>query len=556
MKKTVFYLLLINVTALGGKKERFPRPEEYRYWPAYEQKYYTEPQPWVQRDHVIDGWDWSLPPSVKPSKKAFVQLGHAAREPIMNLPLRPVVEVSWNWKNLEPEEGVYNFEPLISTIKQWETRGFGVALKIRASVADKLPAPPEKKRPKYFEAHISAPEWLKQYNIPLIYEKPKHDFQIVNYDVMHPEYHKRYLRLIEKLGESGIPRMDAVKVAYLGYKSSSQGEEGGGPKNPGPDRIYEKRAFERYDAWAKAFKGVEYKLMPTGGGIHPQEQIYQNYANKLGMGQRGGFVEMFLYNIPNPALGQIWTDDGYLEVDESCPPIRYNRAFGDENEEYETKWTHRFGAVESYPFRYWASMLRALQMRRNYLMLNDFTLDPHLLYCVCLELGRTVEDTPDAWCALRENIIRSGGRTGPVKNFERWLYQRDSDHYRTEPAIAVPHAIRMWMVPKGETFDYIARKGKLIGFAVNDRFLFGHCPPIAIKITYHDIGNTLVQLLCLDKGGKPIIRSFQCKNTGDLKTVTFIIENAAFNGKGMEHDFVIRAATGESVLSMVRVIKL
>ncbi|MCF7850020.1 MAG: hypothetical protein K9M45_14295 [Kiritimatiellales bacterium] len=558
MYRTTICLLLICSAAFAKKKEPevFQQLEEYRFWPAYKQQYFTEPQLWVQQDHAIPGWDWSLPPSVKPSDKAYVQLGHAAREPVMNLPVRPVVEMMWNWKDLEPEEGKFNFQPLIGAISEWDAKGYGVALKIRASVYDKLAVPANKRPPKWYADHVSAPDWLKQYNIPVIHEEPKKSFQIVNYDILHPEYHQRYLRFIEKLGGSGIPRMDAVKVAYLGFKSSSQGEEGGGPHEPGPDRVFEKRALERYDAWAKAFKGVEDKLLPTGGGKGKQEQIYQQHAYDLGMGQRSGFVEMFLYNIPNPALGQVWTKAGYLEIDESCPPIRYNRAFGDENEEYETSWVHRFGAVESYPFRYWVSMLRALQMRRSYLMVNDFTLDPKMLHWVCHELGRTVDDTPDAWCALRENTIQSNNRTGPVKNFERWLYQRDPEEYKTEPAIAIPHAIKMWMVPKGEVFDYIARKGKKIGFAIDDRYLFGHCPKAAIKITYHDIGNSLVQLLCLDKDGQPLIRSSQCEDTGALKTVTFIIEDADFNGKVMDNDFVIRATTGEAVISMVRIIKL
>ena len=105
-------------------------------------------------------------------------------------------------------------------------------------------------------------------------------------------------------------------------------------------------------------------------------------------------------------------------------------------------------------------------MRCNYALYNPFSLIPEQMVWVGQSLGRTVENTPDIWCALRESYVRN---SGAVKNFERWLYQRDTEGYETEPAIKVPHPIKMWMVKKDHYFDYVARKSRRIGFAVDDR---------------------------------------------------------------------------------------
>jgi hypothetical protein len=46
-------------------------------------------------------------------------------------------------------------------------------------------------------------------------------------------------------------------------------------------------------------------------------------------------------------------------------------------------------------------------MRCNYLLNNQFALLPEMLAWVSLGLGRTIDDTPDVWSALRESYIKS-----------------------------------------------------------------------------------------------------------------------------------------------------
>ncbi|VGO22895.1 hypothetical protein [Pontiella sulfatireligans] len=208
----------------------------------------------------------------------------------------------------------------------------------------------------------------------------------------------------------------------------------------------------------------------------------------------------------------------------------------------------RFGhSTDSFAYRYFCSNLRLLQMRCSYVHNKD-TLIPELLPFVALELGRTVENTPDIWCFMRESYLR---KDGPAKNWERWLYQRDSDGFETEPAVQIKQPIKMWMVEKDRYYDYIARSGKRIGLAVDDRWCGGKPTDVAIKVTYFDIGKGRVQMHV----GRQR-RVIKLTGSGKLKTATFLLKNAVFSAKGMEHDVVFQGLETDPVISFVRIIRV
>ena len=311
--------------------------------------------------------------------------------------------------------------------------------------------------------------------------------KVTNYEISHPEFHQRYLRLIDALGESGIPQMKALQGAYVGYASPSYGDEGIGPHKEDPGAF--PHVIERLEAWARAFQGMESKVFM--GGI-------SKYGLERGFGIRRGFVEKYLYHIPDEGIGQTLDSNGYLWMDESAEFLRKKPFHGEENEEYEQSWAtakrgFRFGEnTDSFSYRYFTSNLRLLQMRCNYVLYNPFSLMPEQMVWVGQSLGRTVEDTPDIWCFMRESYIR---KHGAVKNFERWLYQRDSQGFETKPAIQIQQPGKMWMVPKGREYDYIARSGKRIGLAVDDRWAGDAPVDVAIKVTYFDIGFGPIQMI-------------------------------------------------------------
>lgn len=552
-----------NVLAADGSRSAVDVDvSQYRHWPAYEKTPIEDirPQPWRRSDDVIEGWDWSLPPEVAVKDNSLLCVSRSMNKlPKVHFSANPVISLWVFWSDLEPEEGDYRFDTLIAQLKQVEAAGYGAIIRPMTAVYARPSVPDPSKTPKYRQKPCAPPYLVTKYNVPQIPEEPKQSMRIVNLDVAHPDFHRRYVKFVHELGQSGIPRMDVVKGLIVGYKSSSWGDEGIGPrpenKSDGEEPTHVR---ERLDAWAEACEGVESKVCM--GGV-------SEYGFSKGFGVRGGFVEMYLYRIPDAYLGQEVDAEGYLVVNEDAPGVDPMRFAGDENEEYEEKWTHRFGKLESFVYRNFTSNLRLLQMRRNYLLNNPFSVYPEMLPFVSLEMGRTVEDTPDVWCALRESVLGAhkfkdrddAGDGVPVKNFERWLYQRDSEGYETRPAVKIDHSIRMWMVHgdkktgEGKFHDYIARSGKRIGFAVDDRFLSGGPHRVAVKITYLDEGVGDLSLHYSTPSGKAK-RSVARKDTGKMTTATFFLDDIVFAAKNMNYDLSIEGHPGVTI-SFVRLIK-
>ena len=513
---------------------------------------------WDGTDHTVDGEDWSLPLWVKPATYSGIQI----RPELVSaeFPGRIQRSIHASWRETEPTEGGFDFGGLRQEILQASENGkYAVKLGLGASVWET----------RYFESlHDrtirktetgTAPRWLKDYHIPLIEEKPNSSvpFQVVNLDIYQPAYHQRYLKLVEAFGQSGIPQMKELDICYLHLVSPSRGEEGAGPPVGDPRR----RLFEeRLRAWADAFKGVAHKLCLVSGKAEDMK-----LALKLGMGQRNGFVEHYMLHAPNPGLGQELDADGYLVVNEQCPLIAENRASGDENEEYTRNHVQRFGPIETFPHRYHEATLRELQMRRSFVWAEGgpWLINPPLLHYLALELGKTAQDTPDAWCYLRESVVKSGKDGQPVKNFERWLYQRDSEGARTEATEKVEVPPQMFEFDKHHLYDLTARQTRmgqgqsLIRFGVDEAFLAGGPHAVAVKITYLDRANAEWQLEYFVGGKMKKARKVTCGDSGMAKTITFILKDAWFPGQGYTGlDFQIGALKGDAVIRFARVIKM
>jgi len=515
----------------------------YPYWGKYQKTPISEiknPQ-WILKDNVTEGWDWSLPDNSTPSYNSSLCIARnfglspnkIQQLPNINFKCNPVISHWVRWRDLEPVEGEIDFQPLIKNIKAAFQKGYGSIVRIHFSATD------------------FAPDWIKNYNIPIRKEQKQNPAKI-NYEVSHPEFHKRYIKFINSLGNSGIPQMQEVKGLFLGYASPSNGDEGIGPypENNASANDTVQHVRERIDAWANACSGVENKVFM--GGL-------SNYGFSKGFGIRRGFVEMYLYHIPDEHIGQKVDENDYLFVDEFNHVIKNNLFQGEENEEYEEVWAttergFRFGPnTDSYPYRYFTANIRLLQMRCNYLLNNEFALLPDMLSWVSLEMGKTREDAPDAWCFLRESYIR-GQEARPIKNFERWVFQRDVTGYETMPVVKINHPIEMWMVQPGKYFDYVARQGAKIGFDIDDVFLASN-QKFAVKISYVDNGSGRWSLVYQGKNGIEK-RSIKCENTDLIKTATFFIESD-FNKKTIPFDLEVHGEDNyKPSISFLRVIKI
>lgn len=527
----------------------------------FSKRYYYDT--WNPTDHTVAGEDWSLPTWVHAARYSGV--GIDPRRVGSNFPGRIQRTVRTSWREVEPREGVFDFEPIRRRIIQASEDGkYAVKMGLGASVWET----------RYFKSLTdrtikrletgTAPRWLQQYQVPRVEERPNKSipFQVVNLDIYAPEYHGRYLKMVEAFGRSGIPQMPELDLCYLHLMSASRGEEGTGPALGDPRR-------EKYEArlrsWASAFKGAEYKLCNVSAA-----EADLKFCLALGMGQRNGFVEHYLLHIPNRMLGQLLDADGYLVVDEQNPLIAENRASGDENEEYTKNHVARFGPIETFPHRYHESMLRVLQMRRNFIWAEGgpWLINPPLLHYVALELGKNAQTAPDAWCYLRQSYVpdrvHKNWKDGiAAKNFERWVYQRDTDGARTVPTERVDVPAQMFDFARDRLYDFTARKTQAaenqtrIRFAVDDAFLSGGPHAVAVKVTYFDHGDACWLLEYHTSSGIETSKEVACKATGTLKTVTFMLDGVCFPGSGYTgDDLCIRAVHGDAVIRMLRLVKM
>jgi hypothetical protein len=365
------------------------------------------------------------------------------------------------------------------------------------------------------------------------------------------------------------PRIHAY---YIHSPSPTRGEEADGPPVDSPKRPV---FLDRLQKWAKVMGNNKKKAMlVSSADVDLDESI------KLGFGQRGGFVENYLYILKNKNLGLSVNPQGYIEVDETVPMIAQARRSGDENEAYSfiPLLKDRFGGYSSFTHRYRESVLRIMQMRRTNFWTENVNgyIETPLLQMAALSIAKDVTNTADAWVYLRQSNLDPSPKHGvtmpnstlnpsgtiPIKNFERWLYQRDDANIRTDAVVAKGQGGKQLYRADAEEYDYVARRTKRaagstqIGFALDDRFISGNSPAVAIKVTYLDSGNDQWELRYTTQQGQQATRKMTNQNTGEFKTVTWIVNDAKFAAQDKSNDFFLATTTGDLTASFVRVIKL
>lgn len=190
------------------------------------------------------------------------------------------------------------------------------------------------------------------------------------------------------------------------------------------------------DIYADAFRGQEGRIVITsvetelgplkvyGGKEYgdAKERGWQ-YAINKGLGGRDGQVEIWMRYLTK-GYGNGIDDSGYLVMNDNYGPIKNGVVWYTENE----NWTEYFVPSDSVLFYiYKTRVFRLLQMRRNWDWggIQKALEFPELGRYVQLSLGKTIENSADAWCWPRESYVLKEDSVVPVKNFERWLYQRD-----------------------------------------------------------------------------------------------------------------------------------
>ena len=511
--------------------------QPFNYWPDYHRTPMADinPAPWIASDTIVDDWDWSLPDSITPAptskliiaRNIYLNDKRIKNFPKVKFPGNPVVTHWIGWNLLEPTEDNYNWDGLRHAIDLCKAKGYKSVLRFMTCRVER-----------------SAPKWLADKGV----KTKTHENGEVDYDPADSIYHQHYLDLIADFGATGIQNRDDVVGLYVGYSSKSWGDEGIGPIKGEGDPFSNdgvQHVIERLDAWAAITDGIRHKMVMGG---------YSNHGLNLGFGIRRGFVEHYMYHTPDDIIGQKLDTNNYMYVDENNPLIANNAYNGEENEEYGENWVEdgRFGnSLAAYPYRYFSSNIRLLQMRCNAVLFSEFALMPEMLAWVAQELGRTRQDAPDAFCFLRETNLKSG----PAKNFERWLYQRDTPGYETEAIIPIDKNYSSWMYDANKPYDYIARKGQKIGFAADDIVFPTNVEhEVAIKVSYIDNIVGTLKLVYHNNSG-PQQKTIHTSGGDVVRTATFFV-TAKFDASGFDYDFELQCEAGKEVpVSFVRAIK-
>ena len=510
---------------------------------------------------IRPGWDWTLPKGTQAVPySGLVTWGEKRFDPAIT-----VAGIHIRWKDLNPAEGVYNWQPLQERIARNRRAGMRSGIHLMGVERQGVPD--------WVVAKCHAPV----VDVPVLQENQPWRLQTVPPWI--PGVDKAFHDFLAAFGKTGIAQSDDVVYGYIHAISASRGEELF--LRPQDVEIYEKvsgltpQVFgdwlrRRTDAMLAAFQGVEYKLAwMSGGPVGPSEAYRKateglwRYALDHGTGIRGGGIDFQHGLFSAPAWASRIDKDGYALVDDTDPTIAQGRFRGDENEEYGNYWEWRFGPVAGYAYRHRICWLRSLQMRQNFVMVSPATLElnQELNEYVRLSLGRTRENSPDAWAYLRECYL-GRGKPLAVKNIERWLVQRDVEGSRSLPAERIDR-YPLGSDPANIHYDFDARKTDLahgqgsLAFQLDD--VFWPKPAAAeIKVTYRDVAAARWHLATTDRTGKAR-KSPTVENLGDgqLKTATFQVADLAA-GRRMPGRMDFRLVTegpGDLTVTMVRVIK-
>ncbi|PKO24152.1 MAG: hypothetical protein CVU38_00240 [Chloroflexi bacterium HGW-Chloroflexi-1] len=171
-------------------------------------------------------------------------------------------------------------------------------------------------------------------------------------------------------------------------------------------------------------------------------------------------------------------------------------------------------------------------------------------------LGRTPQDTPSAWVALRETEYSGFPDYG---NFEFWLYQND--------AVPGGKSVPLWKVDATAEGRYARRTGQATGnndlfFDVDDDYVFGGSNRAVISVTYYDQGTDRWELRYDSTSGQDALAgSVQKRNTRTWQTAVFDLPDAEFagglpgGGTRPNSDFRIwNAQDGDEIIHFVDVV--
>lgn len=544
---------------------------------------------------IVDGDNWSLPQSIQPTPgtgfgwvtEAWVNRW-TARYPLTDETATYFARyVEFTWAEVNPRPGVYDWETIdaqVEAVLAVPGMGFGLWPKIYARSNKFGPNAWNKGSGDYYGSPM-VPRWLEEQG-RVRYTPQGH---VVAWDAQSG-YLNELRTFLLALGRryKDHPRFAWVDCRYIDphwgegtfRASEEQFRQVEHEFGLGPEEL--EQFMHRYlDIFAEAFQGQERKVNvanwePTLPGFPSRyglaSEHIRSHALEKGFGGRDGQVEVW-NRYTTSGFGISVDDDGYLHLDEDYPPIKEGRFWATENENYlrgGDSWEHKFGPDALAGYRWFASSLRLLQMRRNWdLIFADLPLPlawfPLTRY-VQLSLGKTARTSSDAWCWLREGYQkrREGGNERTLKNFERWLIQRDvSPDGTTCPTARVDISLMGQASASSRSYEFQARRtdqatGQRAIYFRASRDWFGDADQsVRLFVTYLDGAASTWAIEYESPAARERTPEVTTTNSGLWRTAVFRLpvfrRSGSFSG---QTDFRLAVVTGEDVtVRLVRLVK-
>jgi hypothetical protein len=516
---------------------------------------------------IADGEDWSLPAAVQPKPYS----GLFTMNQISDHPLIRHTGFTLTWFDLNPREGVYDFQWVERRLAEAKARGGMVMFRLKSSVLD------GDEQGTVNHQRQMIPQWVvDKHRPPTFRTRPGSTYAAL----WHPGVQAEWRRFILEFGRRGYLASPQCLGVYLHVFSPSRGEEFGlgdeqftaEAKAAGltADVLVDAVKF-RIDTWREA-AGVDARKIAfvnpgaIAGLPYPRGALLQ-HAFAQGLGWRGGFIEHYYYGALHPPLaGQVYTDEGYVRSDWNAPAVD-GRIFSDENEE-----TDEFGAARGRELAVMARSpyFRAAQVGMNFLWVTAKTIawaggDEGIAKWFTLVAGKGPRESPDAACWLREARVRGLGsdQPRPWKNLERMLLQRD-----LPGAMSVPderyNLAYVQLKDRADPGEFTARRTDVangqrrLAFRLDHEFRASLGGPVQIKVHYRDQTTATWTIRVATTGGASVdLEHVTGRGDGGWRTATFVCEPPFAPGAlGPEVDFAVQVVAGGDVtVRYVRVIR-
>ena len=526
---------------------------------------------------VTDGLDWSLPKSVGLSPDGAL-IGDPWDTPLPDYVRAVFLEL--DWRDVNPEAGVFDFSRIDDFLAEQAPRQ--IVFRIN------------------WYGACGAPQWALD-------ELPAMDDGTLVFWTQ--AYARTLAPLAQALGARYGPNPRIAGI-YLGF---------GDGQMSGPDctsdadgwgefwmtqdeiRLAERRfgfspaALEQGTRrltrlFARAFGPHSGKLAFTNIARYTSETAspYNAVVHRLadgirahGIGMRNGEIETWGRYI-DPVFGARLTPapghTARLSTDEAFARTIGARYWGDENEFYgPEKYVLEYaGPYANQGYRFYVSTMRALQMRLNHnavsvaatLALPESPWHPQaLLAYQARVLGRTMENTPDAFTVLGERLVaadylRPSLATPEVvdhgavriRGIERWL----SEIGESTPAfrIDMPEDEQNWaqyLMPEDVDYEYAARRGARFLFDLSDDLVARRCLRacrVTLKLSY--LGEAPARFFVRTATGQTQSLAITADNA--IHTASFTLDTRFANSLEQGADFTVESETGALTLLMARVV--